>query len=134
MLMRLLVRSSCIAVFIWLFSFSLAIHAQSSKLDQIRHDLAMRYLEPSPHMALAKFYFDKGDRLQSFYILEAARRGRFEEAIFNQAFLDSFSFATSLKNDDKVDTALLNQYQERIEALVEIRACARECCHYRSRR
>lgn len=119
MLMRLLVRSSCIAVFIWLFSFSLAIHAQSSTLDQIRHDLAMRYLEPSPHMALAKFYFDKGDRLQSFYILEAARRGRFEEAIFNQAFRDSFSFATSLKNDDKADTALLNQYQERIEALVE---------------
>jgi len=50
----------------------------------------MRFLEPAPHMALAKYYLDHGNRLPAFDILEAARRGHFEEAVFNQAFQLTF--------------------------------------------
>lgn len=101
-------------IFIALVSFYPTTQAQT--LDQLRHDLAMRYLEPAPHMALARFYFDKGDRLQAFYISEAARRGRFEENIFNQAFLASFG---QLPVAGNADPPLLIQYYKRIEALFE---------------
>ncbi|MFN2481825.1 MAG: HEAT repeat domain-containing protein [Pyrinomonadaceae bacterium] len=50
----------------------------------------MRYMEPAPHMALAKYFRDRGDRIQAFYILETARRGRFEQADFNRAFAAAF--------------------------------------------
>lgn len=113
--MYLLIRSISVVIFIGLFSLSLA--AQGDALDGLRHEVAMRYLEPSPHMALAKFYLNKGDRLQAFYILEAARRGRFEETIFNQAFLDAFGQAKLL--DNKADGKPLAQYQKRIEALFD---------------
>jgi len=109
---------STIVIFIALASFYPTTQAQTVTLDQLRHDLAMRYLEPSPHMALARFYFDKGDRLQAFYILEAARRGRFEESIFNQAFLESFG-QLSLANNEKADPPLLQQYSKRIAVLFE---------------
>ncbi len=60
--------------------------AQDPTLDQLRVDFAMRYLEPPPHMALAKYYLAHDNRLLAFDILEAARRGRFEESVFNRAF------------------------------------------------
>ncbi|HEY0324205.1 MAG TPA: tetratricopeptide repeat protein [Pyrinomonadaceae bacterium] len=116
MIPRLLIQSTRVLIFIGLFSFSLAAHAQSGTLDKLRYDLAMRYLEPAPHMALAKFFHDKGDRLQAFYLLEAARRGRFEEPIFNQAFVESFQAESS---DNERDAPLLKQYKKRIEALFE---------------
>lgn len=62
----------------------------------------MNYLKPAPHMALAKYYLDKGERLQAFYILEYARRARFPEAVFNQAF-QTFFGATRLP-DEKAET------------------------------
>jgi tetratricopeptide (TPR) repeat protein len=104
-------------IFVWLFSLSPVASAQSSVLDQLRHDLAMRYLEPTPHMALAKFYFDKGDRLQAFYILESARRGRFEDTIFNQAFLTTFGHSTDSDNDREAPG--LDDYRRRIAELYE---------------
>src|SRR5882672_6039136 len=60
--------------------------AQDPTLDQLRVDFAMRYLEPPPHMALAKYYLAHDNRLLAFDIFEAARRGRFEESAFNRAF------------------------------------------------
>jgi hypothetical protein len=42
--------------------------AQDNQLKRLRADYAMRFLEPEPHMALAKYFFDRGDRLQAFYI------------------------------------------------------------------
>jgi AraC-like DNA-binding protein len=113
--MYLTIRLITFAIFVVLFSLSLAAKAQRSTLDQLRHDLAMRYLEPAPHMALAKFYLDKGDRLQAFYILEAARRGRFEDAIFNRAFLNSFG--NSPDNDNDRDAPVLDEYRRRIRSL-----------------
>ena len=56
--------------------------AHENELKRLRLDYAMRFLEPEPHMALAKYFFDRGDRLQAFYILEAARRSRLEEPAF----------------------------------------------------
>jgi hypothetical protein len=117
--MYLFIRVISFVTLAGLFILSGEAQAQSSNLDQLRHDWAVRYLEPHPHMALAKFYLDKGDRLQAFYLLEAARRGRFEESIFNQAFFDSFLKATSSDSDSKADTPLLDQYKKRIEALYE---------------
>lgn len=65
-------------------------------------------------MALARFYFDKGDRLQAFYIVETARRSRFEEPVFDEAFLAAF-----VPNSPEKPEPLLEQYDKRIEALVE---------------
>jgi tetratricopeptide (TPR) repeat protein len=50
----------------------------------------MGYAEPGPHMALAKYFWQKGDRLQAFLLLEYARRTRFREAQFNAAFEKEF--------------------------------------------
>jgi tetratricopeptide (TPR) repeat protein len=63
---------------------------QDGTLQQLRVDFAMQFLEPAPHMALAKYYLDHGNRLQAFDILEAARRSRFAESVFNQAFQFTF--------------------------------------------
>ena len=64
--------------------------AQNDPLKQLRVDYAMRFLEPAPHMALAKYFLDHGNRLHAFDTLEAARRSRFEESVFNQAFQLTF--------------------------------------------
>lgn len=65
--------------------------AGNPELIKLRQQLALHYLEPAPHMELAKYFWDKGDRLQAFYLLEAARRGRFREAQFDRAFFRTFS-------------------------------------------
>jgi tetratricopeptide (TPR) repeat protein len=67
----------------------------------------MRYLEPEPHMALAKYYFDHGDRIEAFFITEAARRGRFEEKIFKPAFYRAFD---GFDNSKKAEAHLLAEY------------------------
>jgi Tfp pilus assembly protein PilF len=64
--------------------------AQDSELKRLRADFALRFFEPEPHMALAKYFFDHSDRLQAFYILEAGRRSFLEEKVFNQAFQLTF--------------------------------------------
>lgn len=60
------------------------------ELLQLRRQLAIAYMEPASHMALAKYFWQKGDRLQAFYLSEYARRARFPEAEFNQAFQKAF--------------------------------------------
>jgi tetratricopeptide (TPR) repeat protein len=59
-------------------------------IEQLRADLSMRFMEPAPHMALARYFRDRGDRLEAFYVLETARRTRFPKAEFNQAFAAAF--------------------------------------------
>ena len=76
-------------------------------LERLREDYAMRYLEPAPHMALAKYFRDKGDRLQAFYILETARRGRFEEDDFNAAFETYFLGKKPFDNGPEAEARLL---------------------------
>ena len=51
----------------------------NTSLAELQRAYAMRYLEPEPHMALAKYYFEHGKRIEAFWVVETARRGRFEE-------------------------------------------------------
>src|SRR5256714_12095673 len=80
--------------------------AQDNDLKRLRADFAMRFLEPEPHMALAKYFFDHGDRLQAFYILETARRSHLEEKVFNRAFQLAFR---GFDYGPDAEAALLNQ-------------------------
>lgn len=81
--------------------------AQPGELERLREDYAMRYLEPEPHMALAKYFRDHGDRLQAFYILETARRGRFDEDEFNAAFKRYFLGEEPFDNSRDAESKLL---------------------------
>lgn len=60
------------------------------RLLELRHQLAMRWLEPEPHMELARYLHDRGDRLQAFFILENARRTRLPEEVFDESFARVF--------------------------------------------
>ena len=82
----------------FVFAGFAAGQTESAKLTQLRRQLAVEYMQPAPHLALAKYYWQKGDRLQAFYISEYARRARFPEAVFNQAFANAFSGAARFSN------------------------------------
>ncbi|MCM3871804.1 MAG: hypothetical protein ND895_14070 [Pyrinomonadaceae bacterium] len=92
-------------------------------LAKLQSEFAVRFLEPEPHMALAKYYLDHGKRLEAFYTLEAARRGHFEEAIFNTAFYRAFD---GLDNSRAAEARLLSQHKlspqsiETIDGLADI--------------
>jgi tetratricopeptide (TPR) repeat protein len=68
----------------------------------------MRYLEPAPHMALAKYYVAHGNRIAGFFILESARRGLFEEKVFNAAFFRDFE---GFDNSKAAATRLLSEHE-----------------------
>lgn len=94
---------------------------ENLSLPQLRNDFAMRYLEPSPHFALARYYFNRGDKLQAFYLLEAARRGRFEESVFNKAF-DKWFVEPKLNAKPQRNAAIETEkenYRKRIADSVE---------------
>lgn len=111
-------RTCCLAIFLWMIAPVLSCARQqqtrardaSTSLEQLRADYAMRFLEPAPHMALAKYFRDKGDRLQAFYILETARRGRFEEDEFNRAFALAFHGSQPVDASPEAEAALLKEY------------------------
>ena len=88
--------------------------AQEQTLAELRRDFAMKYLEPPPHMALAKYYLDHGNRLLAFDILEAARRGRFEEPVFNRAFQLTFR---GFDDSESAEAALLKDLTGRPESV-----------------
>ena len=84
-------RNLILFVFLVLIAFeSVPAQGTDPRLLQLRYQLAMGYVDPGPHMALAKYFWQKGDRLQAFLLLEYARRTRFPEAQFNQAFQKEF--------------------------------------------
>ena len=56
---------------------------QAKSLERLREEYAVRYFEPEAHMALARHFRDAGRPLLAFDLLEGARRGRFEEEVFN---------------------------------------------------
>src|SRR6185503_10533203 len=104
-------RSMCcqfmLACLLLLGSYKSEAQAQATSLAELQRAYAMRYLEPEPHMALAKYYFDHGDRIEAFFITEAARRGRFEEKIFNPAFYRAFD---GFDNNKGAEARLLAEY------------------------
>lgn len=96
------------------------LHSQDRKLVDLRKDFAQRYLQPDAHFALAKYYIDKGNFVQAFFILEYARRYRFEEKDFDDAYVaffgdpmpeppnnakDAFATASKLVTEQKYDEA-----------------------------
>lgn len=99
------------------------ILAQDDPLKQLRVDFAMRFLQPEPHMALAKYYLDHGNRLQAFDILETARRGYLAEPVFNQAFqlvFRGFDFSASAEATLLKENAAHPQSEEVIFKLADL--------------
>lgn len=82
---------------------------QDETLERLRVDYAMRFMEPEPHMALAKYFRDHGNRLEAFYVLETARRGRFEEDEFNAAFKTYFLGEKPFDNSREAEARLLER-------------------------
>ncbi|MEQ1641993.1 MAG: hypothetical protein ABL959_00945 [Pyrinomonadaceae bacterium] len=81
---------------------ALAMFAQMAPVDpelvRLRREWAIRYLEPEPHMELAKYFRAKGNAIQAFYILETARRYRFDQKEFDAAYLKYFGGFAPLDN------------------------------------
>jgi hypothetical protein len=74
------------------FIFTNAAFSQTvdPKLVELRRQFAVNYLKPEAHFKLARYYLDKGDKLQAFFIMEYARRYRFSQKDFDAAFKNFF--------------------------------------------
>jgi tetratricopeptide (TPR) repeat protein len=94
--------------------------SRDAALDELRNQFAVNYMQPEAHFALAKYYLDKGDKVQAFYILEYARRYRFSEKDFDVAYeaffgnnmaeptdaaKDAFEIGARLVREQKYDEA-----------------------------
>lgn len=82
------------------------------ELARLRHAWAARFLEPGPHMELAKYFRKKGNPIQAFYILETARRYRFEQKVFDEAFLLHFGGFAPLDNSPAEEQKYLKLSKE----------------------
>ena len=79
-----------LAITFWMAGPSTAAQAADPQLVKLRHQLALYYFEPSSYMALAKYFWQRGDRLLAFYILEYARHERLTREEFDRAFSKAF--------------------------------------------
>lgn len=79
-------------LFLILIFASAAVVAQRPDpiLNQLREQFGEKYMQPAAHFALAKYYLDRGDKLQAFYVIEYARKYRFEEKDFDAAYTTFF--------------------------------------------
>lgn len=100
--------SRCLSPLLLLLFFVFAANhsalAQTTpELAKLQNEFAINYLEPEPHMALAKYYLARGDRREAFFILETARRGILEESVFDHAFQVAFeNFDNSKSGEEKL--------------------------------
>lgn len=74
----------------FIFTDATVSQTTDTKLVELRKQFAVNYLKPEAHFALAKYYLDKGDKLQAFFIMEYARRYRFSREDFDAAFVKYF--------------------------------------------
>ncbi|MEP6819139.1 MAG: hypothetical protein ABJA18_06365 [bacterium] len=109
-----MIRLVSLIFFVLLASPKAEAQERSPNLAELQRAYAMRFLEPEPHMALAKYHFDRGDRLLAFITVEAARRGRFEEKIFNPAFYRAFD---GFDNSKAAEARLLAEYPRKPDSL-----------------
>lgn len=80
-----------------------ALAQTTPELARLQNEFAVNYLEPEPHMMLAKYYLVRGDRREAFFILETARRGILEESVFDHAFQVAFEdFDNSKTGEEKL--------------------------------
>lgn len=112
MLLRLRIFLVCAIVTLFAFSDPCFSQEPSAELIRLRQEWATRFLEPDPHMLLARYFRDNGNPLQAFYILENARRGRFETEVFDAAFLKYFGGGEPLDNSKTAE----NEYLARRKA------------------
>lgn len=80
---KALIPAITIALGIAVKSTSVTGQTESTELAQLRLRLALKYLEPDPLIAIARYFWARGDRLQAFYLLEYARRARFPAKQFD---------------------------------------------------
>ena len=85
--------------------------ATDPELVRLRQEYAARFLEPGPHMQLAKYFRAKGNRLQAFYILESARRYRFDQKTFDAAYLLHFGGFAPLDNSPAEEAKYLQLWK-----------------------
>lgn len=100
-----------------------ALQNQNPTISELRAEYANRFLEPAAHMALAKYFRDKGNRLQAFYILETARRNRFTEDEFNKAFALAFRGSNPPDYSQAAEVSLLNAHASapnKVETIVKL--------------
>lgn len=93
----ILLTTFCLTVIALGFAAA-SVTAQNAELSRLQRDWAMRFFEPDAHMELAKYYRAKGDLINAFYVLENARRNRFEAEVFDAAFLKHFGGFAPLDN------------------------------------
>lgn len=114
-LLLILALVAIVSLLTILFKPSLFTQLPAQTLDpalaKLREDVAMHYLEPAPHVALAKYHHDRGNRLLAFYILEYARREMFEKDEFDQEFGRVFLNQTvePFDNSKQAEAALLKR-------------------------
>jgi hypothetical protein len=87
---KALIPAITFAIAIAVTSTSVTGQADNTELAQLRLRLALQYLEPDPHIAIAKYFWARHDRLQAFYLLEYARRARFPAKQFDLALAKGF--------------------------------------------
>src|SRR5262249_29803001 len=81
-------------------------------LAELQRAYAMDHFDPEPHMALAKFHHDRGNRLLAYYILETARRTRFEAKVFDAAFDKIFRGVKPFDNSKEAEEKLLAKHKK----------------------
>ena len=64
----------------------LASDGDKGPLDVARRDYALHFLSVEAHVGFAKALYDKGERLQAFFVLETARRQHFSQTEFDEAY------------------------------------------------
>ncbi len=85
---------------------TVAAQIENSELGRLRRQTALDYLKPAPHLALAKYYWSRGDRLQAFYITEYVRRARFSQEVFDPVFQSFFSGTATTQSNGTAATWL----------------------------
>jgi hypothetical protein len=96
--MRTLVLFTVLLLLVGISATAGQVPAVDPELVRLRHEWAMKFFEPGPHMELAKYFRKKGNLIQAFYILESARRTRFDQKTFDRAFLLHFGGFAPLDN------------------------------------
>jgi len=96
---------------LWLFPAAPVI-AQDGGLQEIHRDLAMYYLQPDPHLKLARYHRERGNEILAFNILEYARLRLFPKKQFNDAFAQVFLAKAGFDNSPEAEAALIRRHEQ----------------------
>lgn len=94
--------------------------AEEKDLAHLRERLAISFLEPEPHLELAKYFSDHDEKLTALYILEDARR-RFGNAQFDPVFRRIFPMQGAPEDSSQAEERLLRVHKEDPSAVETIK-------------